>query len=66
MTPSPSLGHHRSLVYLMQTKDLIDSSYRLENIELEKYRATADEGLFRLSVGLEDAADLCEDLDKVL
>jgi cystathionine beta-lyase/cystathionine gamma-synthase len=25
-----SLGHHRSQVYLMQTRDLIDSSYRLE------------------------------------
>lgn len=61
-----SLGHHRSLVYLMQTDDLIDSSYRLEGEELEKYRDSAGAGIFRLSVGLEDANDLISDLEKVL
>jgi len=61
-----SLGHHRSLVYLMQTDDLIDSSYRLDGDELERYRETAGEGLFRLSVGLEDSADLIRDLEVVL
>lgn len=61
-----SLGHHRSLIYLMQTEDLIGSSYCLEGEELASYRATAGDGLFRLSVGLEDAEDLCEDLGRVL
>ncbi len=61
-----SLGHHRSLVYLMQTRDLIDSSYRLEGNELDKYRHSAGEGIFRLSVGLEDASDLIADLEQVL
>ncbi len=61
-----SLGHHRSLVYLMQTADLINSSYRLEDRELDKYRAAAGEGIFRLSVGLEDSADLIRDLEQVL
>ncbi len=61
-----SLGHHRSLIYLMQTEDLVGSSYRLEGEELASYRATAGDGLFRLSVGLEDAKDLCEDLGRVL
>jgi len=61
-----SLGHHRSLIYLMETEDLISSSYRLEGEELEDYRATAGDGLFRLSVGLEDAEDICEDLERVL
>ena len=61
-----SLGHHRSLIYLMQTEDLIGSSYCLEGDELASYRATAGDGLFRLSVGLEDAKDLCEDLGRVL
>jgi cystathionine beta-lyase/cystathionine gamma-synthase len=50
----------------MQTADLIDSSYRLSGRELEKYREIAGQGIFRLSVGLEDAADLCADLDRVL
>ncbi len=61
-----SLGHHRSLVYLMLTSDLIDSSYRLDGEELEKYRDSAGEGIFRLSVGLEDASDLIADLERVL
>jgi methionine-gamma-lyase len=61
-----SLGHHRSLIYLMETSDLIGSSYRLEGKELEKYEAFAGEGLFRLSVGLEDADDIIEDLEQVL
>ena len=61
-----SLGHHRSLVYLMQTADLIDSSYRLEGEELEKYRDSAGEGIFRLSIGLEDATDLIADLERLL
>ncbi len=61
-----SLGHHRSLVYLMQTDDLIESSYRLEGRELDKYRNTAGEGIFRLSVGLEDARDIIADLEQVL
>ncbi len=61
-----SLGHHRSLVYLMQTDDLIDSSYRLDGEELERYRDSAGEGIFRLSIGLEDADDLISDLEQVL
>lgn len=61
-----SLGHHRSLVYLMQSDDLIESSYRLDGRELEHYRAEAGAGVFRLSVGLEDADDLIRDLEGVL
>jgi cystathionine beta-lyase/cystathionine gamma-synthase len=61
-----SLGHHRSLIYLMQTADLVESSYRLQGEELDKYRAAAGDGLFRFSVGLEDSADLIRDLQEVL
>ncbi len=61
-----SLGHHRSLIYLMKSDDLLDTSYRLEGEDLEDYRATAGNGLFRLSVGLEDADDLIADLASVL
>ena len=61
-----SLGHHRSLIYLMQTEDLITSSYRLDGDELDKYRDSAGDGLFRFSVGLEDSADLIRDLEQVL
>jgi len=61
-----SLGHHRSLIYLMETSDLIGSSYRLDGKEREKYEAIAREGLFRFSVGLEDANDLIDDLGQIL
>jgi methionine-gamma-lyase len=61
-----SLGHHRSLVYLMQTDDLVGSSYRLEGDELDRYRELAGDGIFRLSIGLEDADDLIKDLAEIL
>lgn len=61
-----SLGHHRSLIYWMPSDDLIASSYRLTGAALDAYRAVAGDGVFRLSVGLEDPADLIADLDRVL
>ena len=44
----------------------MESSYRLEGEQLEGFRAYAGDGVMRLSVGLEDAEDLCRDLDRVL
>ncbi len=61
-----SLGHHRSLVYWIGTEAIIESSYRLEGQQLEGFREFAGDGIMRLSVGLEDADDLCRDLDAVL
>jgi cystathionine beta-lyase/cystathionine gamma-synthase len=61
-----SLGHHRSLLYWIPTDALMRSSFRLEDELLRRYREWAGDGLFRLSVGLEDADDLCTDLDGVL
>lgn len=61
-----SLGHHRSLIFLMETEGLMETSFRLEGDALESYRSFAGDGIFRLSVGLEDAEDLIADLDRVL
>ncbi|MFT5221476.1 MAG: cystathionine beta-lyase/cystathionine gamma-synthase [Gammaproteobacteria bacterium] len=61
-----SLGHHRSLIYLMQTDDLVGSSYRLEGEDLDQYKNSAGEGIFRFSVGLENSDDLIADLEQVL
>ena len=61
-----SLGHHRSLMYLLQTDDLARNSYGLEGSALDAYRNVAGDGLFRFSVGLEDAEDIIADLDGVL
>ena len=61
-----SLGHHRSLVYLMKSEDLAHTSYALQGKELEAYLDTAGDGLFRLSAGIENTEDLIGDLDSVL
>lgn len=61
-----SLGHHRSLIFWMGTDSLMETSFRLTGAQLESYRAYAGDGVFRMSVGLEDAADLIADLDRVL
>ena len=59
-----SLGHHRSLIFYMPTQDLLESSFRLSGRARERYESVAGDGLFRLSVGLEDAHDICEDLGR--
>lgn len=61
-----SLGHHRSLVFRLDTAALMESSFRLRGAQLESYRRYAGGGIFRMSVGLEDPEDLCADLEGVL
>ena len=61
-----SLGHHRSLVFYLPTDELFESSFRLTAEQQQSYRRFAGGGIFRLSVGIEDPADLCDDLDGAL
>ncbi|MCY3840881.1 MAG: PLP-dependent aspartate aminotransferase family protein [Gammaproteobacteria bacterium] len=61
-----SLGHHRSLIYWIDTEAMMESTFKLAGDQLAHYREYAGEGVFRVSVGLEDAKDLCRDLDRVL
>jgi cystathionine beta-lyase/cystathionine gamma-synthase len=61
-----SLGHHRSLITWIETDQILESSFRLEGAARESYRAFGGDGIFRLSVGLEDAEDLIADLAAVL
>ena len=61
-----SLGHHRSLIYWIGTDEIMASSFRLSGKPLASYRAFAGDGVFRLSVGLEDPDDLCLDLERGL
>ncbi len=61
-----SLGHHRSLIYWIDTAGMMEASLKLTGEQLARYREFAGDGVFRLSVGLEDAEDLCRDLDRVL
>jgi methionine-gamma-lyase len=50
----------------MDTASLMESSFRLTGEQLASYREYAGDGIFRMSVGLEDPDDLCADLDQVL
>ena len=61
-----SLGKTKTLVVLVDTDEVQTRSFRLPERELEKYRAWAGDGIFRLSVGLEDSADIIADLETVL
>lgn len=61
-----SLGHQRSLIYWIDTDALLTSAFDLSAAASRRYRDIAGAGVFRLSVGLEDPQDLCNDLDRVL
>ncbi|HEY6009191.1 MAG TPA: PLP-dependent transferase, partial [Geobacteraceae bacterium] len=61
-----SLGHHRSLVFYLPTADMLATSFHLTPAQLTSYREFAGDGIFRLSVGIEDPDDLCRDLDQAL
>lgn len=62
-----SLGHHRSLIFYMNSKDLLQTTFRFDTPEqISSWKEYAGDGLFRLSVGLEDADDLIKDLEQAL
>jgi len=61
-----SLGHHRSLIFYLPTEDLLETSFKLNESQLRSYREYAGDGIFRVSVGIEDPDDLCDDLDQAL
>ncbi|MDR0746879.1 MAG: PLP-dependent aspartate aminotransferase family protein [Helicobacteraceae bacterium] len=62
-----SLGHHRSLIFYLDTEELLATSFRLATQkQLDSWKTFAGEGIFRLSVGLEDADDLIADLEQGL
>ena len=57
-----SLGHQRSICVLIPTAEIQASTFRMQGEAFARYRGWAGDGLFRLSVGVEDAEDLIEDL----
>ncbi|WP_413990680.1 trans-sulfuration enzyme family protein [Labrys okinawensis] len=61
-----SLGHQRSIVCMLSTDELNNSTWGLQGEKLEEYKKWAGEGLFRLSIGLESSADIISDLDQAL
>ncbi|ACL16018.1 trans-sulfuration enzyme family protein [Methanosphaerula palustris] len=61
-----SLGHVRSLVFYLSTDEMLRTSFRMTPAQEQSYREFAGDGIFRLSVGLEDPQDLIADLEYAL
>jgi cystathionine gamma-synthase len=61
-----SLGHQRSICVHIGTDEIQRSTFRMEGAALQRWNDWAGEGVFRLSVGLEDPADLIADLARAL
>jgi cystathionine gamma-synthase len=61
-----SLGHQRSICVHIGTDEIQRSTFRMEGAALQRWTDWAGEGVFRLSVGLEDPADLIADLARAL
>lgn len=57
-----SLGHHRSLIYWIGTDDIEKSTYKHAPEAASRFRDIMGNGVFRLSVGIEHADDICADL----
>jgi len=62
-----SLGHHRSLIFYLSSDSLLETSFKFATAkQLDSWKSYAGEGIFRLSVGLEDADDIIRDLKTIL
>jgi cystathionine beta-lyase/cystathionine gamma-synthase len=59
-----SLGHLRSLIYWIGTDDIEQSTFRHGSDAAARFRDYMGDGVFRLSVGIEDGDDLWADLVK--
>lgn len=62
ITYAVSLGETRTLLLYCDTADLQRTTFRLGDAALARYRAFAGDGMFRMSIGLEDPVDLCAEL----
>ncbi len=61
-----SLGHHKSLIFYISTDEMQETTFKLQGAQLDDYLNYAGEGVFRVSIGLEDPEDLMKDLDSAL
>jgi methionine-gamma-lyase len=62
-----SLGHHRSLIFYLKSKDLLQTSFRLTTPkQYDSWNSFMGNGIFRLSTGLENIEDLIADLEQAL
>jgi len=65
-TYATSLGDYQSLLFYYPTEMYVDSVTYLNGEQKRAIRAWAGDGIMRISIGLEDPADLIADLDTAL
>lgn len=61
-----SLGKTKSLCFYIPTDDILRSSFQLSGRQEADFRDAAGEGVFRVSVGLENAAEIIADFEQAL
>jgi cystathionine beta-lyase/cystathionine gamma-synthase len=66
VTHAVSLGHDQSLIWYIPTAFFFEDMVVMNEKQKQKYSAVMGEGIFRLSVGIEDADDIIEDLREAL
>jgi len=66
ITHAVSLGHDQSLIIYIPTDFFFDDMVVFTDAQKSKYRRLMGEGIFRLSVGIESADDIIEDLRQAL
>jgi cystathionine gamma-synthase/methionine-gamma-lyase len=66
ITHAVSLGHDQSLIIYIPTFFFFDDMVVFNDAQKEKYTAIMGEGIYRLSVGIEDAGDIIGDLQQAL
>lgn len=66
VTYAVSLGKTKTLIIYIPTDDILRTSFTMDEAAAANYRAAAGEGVFRLSVGLEDADEIIAELAAAL
>lgn len=62
ITHAVSLGHDQSLIIYIPTAFFFDDMVVFDEAQKDRYTNIMGEGIFRLSVGIEDAEDIIDDL----
>jgi methionine-gamma-lyase len=66
ITHAVSLGHDQSLIFYLPTFFFFSDMVVMNDAQKEKYTKLMGDGIFRFSVGIEDADDIIADLDQAL
>jgi cystathionine gamma-synthase/methionine-gamma-lyase len=66
ITHAVSLGHDQSLIIYIPTGFFFDDMVQFDDRQKERYSEIMGEGIFRFSVGIENAEDLIHDLEQAL